>query len=39
LGLLDCGKIQKNTRADLVVLREDLSLEAVYVSGVPITRG
>jgi N-acetylglucosamine-6-phosphate deacetylase len=34
LGLSDCGKIQKNTRADLVVLREDLSLEATYVGGM-----
>jgi N-acetylglucosamine-6-phosphate deacetylase len=33
LGLNDCGKISKNARADLVVLREDLSLEAVYIHG------
>ena len=33
LGLTDCGKIAKNARADLVVLREDLSLEAVYIDG------
>jgi N-acetylglucosamine-6-phosphate deacetylase len=38
LGLTDCGKIQKNARADLVVLREDLSLEAVYVGGVLVSR-
>jgi N-acetylglucosamine-6-phosphate deacetylase len=39
LGLTDCGKIQKNARADLIVLREDLSLEAVYVGGVLVNRG
>lgn len=39
LGLLDHGKIQKNARADLVVLREDLSLEAVYIGGVLVNRG
>ncbi len=33
LGLTDCGKISKNARADLVVLRSDLSLEAVYIGG------
>ncbi len=33
LGLTDCGKITKHARADLVVLREDLSLEAVYIGG------
>ncbi len=33
LGLTDVGKISKNARADLVVLREDLSLEAVYIGG------
>jgi N-acetylglucosamine-6-phosphate deacetylase len=39
LGLSDCGKIQKKARADLVVLREDLSLEAVYVGGGLVHRG
>ncbi|MFN3266181.1 MAG: N-acetylglucosamine-6-phosphate deacetylase, partial [Deinococcales bacterium] len=39
LGLTDCGKIQKNTRADLVVLRADLSLEAVYIGGAMVNRG
>jgi N-acetylglucosamine-6-phosphate deacetylase len=33
LGLTDCGKISKNARADLLVLRENLSLEAVYIDG------
>jgi N-acetylglucosamine-6-phosphate deacetylase len=36
LGLTDCGKISRHSRADLVVLREDLSLEAVYISGQKI---
>ncbi len=36
LGLTDCGKISKHSRADLVVLREDLSLEAVFISGQKI---
>jgi N-acetylglucosamine-6-phosphate deacetylase len=36
LGLTNCGKIQKNARADLVILREDLSLEAVYVGGTRV---
>lgn len=36
LGLTDCGKIAKHTRADLVVLREDLSLEAVFIGGKKI---